>query len=377
MEPLQRALAASEGSFLVTLAAALGLVAGVLHLIVTPMHFGEHVAQGLFMVVLGTLQVVWGLAFFRRASAGGFVAGVALALGAILVWVAATLVRAPYSAGAETPEPIAWCTEAVQALTVVVLVVLALRARPLGASAGRALPLVVAALVLGLIAGGGAYGAGLVGEKVAPALGEGAGEPMGEHAAGADEGATTPMSMPDHGAGANQSATNATNSTSSFDPASCMRGMDMPGCTAAQAESYYQSQKGGTASAPPPDKDLDPVKIALDAQGSNPSGKATLDAGTMQLLVTVFLNDTGPGPYAAFGPGGSGDLKIDFKGPNGTKSMTLGGSGGLVGADPASPLAKTFTTTISMPDAGAYTVSVAGQGQNVQLTIRLTERFTM
>jgi hypothetical protein len=160
------------------------------------------------------------------------------------------------------------------------------------------------------------------------------------------------------------------------DPSNCMGGMDMPGCTAAQYEYYYAKTMANTPQ-PPPDKALPPIKIGLTPQGPDGTGKASLDAGTMELLVTVHLNDTGPGPYAALGPDGTSDLKVTLKGPTASKVITLAGSSHSVGVDPASPLASRFTGSVTMPAAGDWTVTLDGIGQNAQVTINLVERFSM
>ncbi len=159
------------------------------------------------------------------------------------------------------------------------------------------------------------------------------------------------------------------------DPSSCMRGMDMPGCTAAQAEAYAKAQEANAG--PRPDQALTPVKIALNLQGTDQKATVALDEGTMTLFATVYVNDTGQGPYLALGPGGQGDVTLQMKGANTTKTFTLAGSGSSVGVDPAAPLAKKYTAALEMPESGAWTITVGGQGQAVQVEVDLLERFVM
>lgn len=158
------------------------------------------------------------------------------------------------------------------------------------------------------------------------------------------------------------------------DPSACMQGMDMPGCTAGQSDYYYKQQMKSYV-PPPPDKELPKISIKLDPQGANPSGAFKVDNGTKQLLVDVYLNDTGPGPYASLGPGGQGDLKLTFKGATDSKAIPLGSSGGSVGADPANPLARSWHTSIELPAEGDWKVTLEGQGTNAELTVHLVERF--
>lgn len=205
-------------------------------------------------------------------------------------------------------------------------------------------------------------------------------------ASGEDEkGAGQAIESASTSANTTQAETNATTATNSTRPANatkpadmpskpenCMRGMDMDGCTAAQADAYFDARK---ANAPPPDKELPPVVITLDAQGSNPTGSFTLDAGTMTVLIEYYLNSTGPGPYFALGADGAGDLALNLVGPTETKTITIAGLN--AGADPAKPLAFRSTSTLDMPTIGDWTVTLEGQGANVELEVRLVERFYM
>lgn len=173
-------------------------------------------------------------------------------------------------------------------------------------------------------------------------------------------------------AGSAQAANSSADPNKPSKPENCMRGMSMDGCSAAQADAYFGSQK---ADAPPPDKILPPVLIALDAQGSNPTGAFTLDEGTMVLLIEYSLNSTGSGPYFALGPDGAGDLTLSLVGPTETKTITIDGRN--VGADPARPLAIRSTATVEMPTIGDWSVALEGMGSNVELEVRLVERFYM
>lgn len=156
------------------------------------------------------------------------------------------------------------------------------------------------------------------------------------------------------------------------DPSACMGGMDMPGCTAAQSAYYYKKQQENYV-APPPDKPLAPVKITLTPQGPDASGKFSIENGTMILLVSLYVNDTGTGPYLAMGANPGDDLKLEIKGPT-TKTFTIKAAEGV---DPVAALSTQTNSEISMPAQGDYTVTLTGMGQNVVVTMTLTERFYM
>jgi hypothetical protein len=80
--------------------------AAVVHFAVAPEHFREDVWFGLFFVVVGTLQLVWGAAILagesRSLYAGGAV-GNALVLG---VWAVSRTTGLPFGPGAGIPEPV-------------------------------------------------------------------------------------------------------------------------------------------------------------------------------------------------------------------------------------------------------------------------------
>ncbi|MFA5862599.1 MAG: hypothetical protein WDA16_12985 [Candidatus Thermoplasmatota archaeon] len=164
---------------------------------------------------------------------------------------------------------------------------------------------------------------------------------------------------------------NSTTTNQTYDYSSCMVGMDMPGCPASVAEKRYLEAQAKAR----PDKQLPPVKIALKPQGDGQTGAFLVENGTLQLLLTAYLNDSGPGPYAALGPGGMGDLKVELKAGASTKSITLANSANSAGVDPAVVMTHTYTSMVALPADGEWTVTVLGQGQNAQVTLVLVERF--
>lgn len=179
------------------------------------------------------------------------------------------------------------------------------------------------------------------------------------------------MQMPMNESNASASPSNSTSTNQTYDYSSCMVGMDMPGCPASVAEKRYLEAQAKAR----PDKELPPVKIALAPQGDGQTGKFAVENGTVQLLLTIYLNDSGPGPYAALGPGGTGDLKVDLTGGDSTKSIALAGSAKSAGIDPAAPMSHLYNAIVALPARGEWTATVQGQGQNAQVTLLVVERF--
>lgn len=189
---------------------------------------------------------------------------------------------------------------------------------------------------------------------------------------------TTPMAGANATADANATANSSTNSTSGKDPnmpddpSNCMSGMDMPGCTEAQAEYYYKKSKAGSA---PPDRQLAPIVIALAPDGAGQAGKFEVEMGVKQLVISVKINNDGPGPYLALGPGGEGDLKLVLKGESGAKTIPLNGTAQTVGVDPVTKLFKSYTDGLALPSEGKWAITIEGQGENAHVTVDITERF--
>ena len=45
------------------------IVAGVIHLVIIPEHWEHAPAHGIFFLVVGIVQIVWGIAIWRKPSA--------------------------------------------------------------------------------------------------------------------------------------------------------------------------------------------------------------------------------------------------------------------------------------------------------------------
>ncbi|MHB8586858.1 MAG: hypothetical protein ACYDDF_13605 [Thermoplasmatota archaeon] len=373
--PRRAAFAALVDSPVAFVAAATGIMAGILHFAVAPMHFDEAIGQGLFMVGAGCAQVFWGLWFFRRPSYPAYIWGIGIAVATIFVWLLATFVGPPFGSGPEAPETIAYCTEAVEAITLVALLALPVPLRALNAAAmPRVTATLAAAIILGVALGGGAYGAGLIAEKVTPQLGLSQGSMMGDMPLATAS--TSGMSMgTGTSGGPSVQASGGNNSSSSANSS-------MPGMNMTKATGGNSTKSGGTpaANATAPPKTLAPVKIALTPDGSAESAKVTVDAGVMHLHVTIYLNASGTGAYAATGPSG-GDLVLTVTAPGGSsaaKSVALTGTAATTGVDAGTGASKgPFAVAIDMPTGGTWTIAINGQGQNAEVDATLVESFTM
>ena len=155
---------------LVAGAVGLMIVAGLIHLVIVPIHWAHAPIHGAFFVLMGLIQIAWGIAFWRRPSVALYRLGVLLAGGLITLWLITRFLPAPFEHG---PGPvdlsgiICKLAEGLGIVTLVAIVVTGATSPEMRRSAWRmAAILVVAAFLIGWAA----YGAGLVLEPALPGL---------------------------------------------------------------------------------------------------------------------------------------------------------------------------------------------------------------
>lgn len=80
---------------LVAGAAGLMIVAGLIHLIIVPIHWTHAPAHGLFFVIMGLVQIGWGIAFWQWPSVALYRLSIVLAGGLITLWAITRLSPRP------------------------------------------------------------------------------------------------------------------------------------------------------------------------------------------------------------------------------------------------------------------------------------------
>jgi hypothetical protein len=187
--------AARDAGLTVTVGWGVGLmlVAGIIHIVLLPLHIEEARGSGLYMGILGAAQVMWAvLQALRPTRRWAWIGLMALAVQPIAVYAITRVWRQPFSDAAEGVDLMGVLTKTFELAAIPALAHYLALTRPVGMSAGRAVAMPVAtAIVVGLLLGGALYGAGLAAEDLVPALAEGEG---GEH--GVDEGATAATATP-------------------------------------------------------------------------------------------------------------------------------------------------------------------------------------
>jgi hypothetical protein len=156
---------------LVAGAAGLMVVAGLLHLVIVPIHWAHAPIHGAFFVLMGLVQIGWGIAFWRHPSTALYRAGVLLAGGLITLWLITRFLPAPFE---HEPGPvdifgiICKIAEGLGIVTLIAIVVTGTTSGEMRRLAWRMAGILVAAAFL---IGWAAYGVGLALEPVLPGLG--------------------------------------------------------------------------------------------------------------------------------------------------------------------------------------------------------------
>ncbi len=81
-------------------------LAGAVHLLIVPEQFSLAFAHGTFFALIGILQLVWAITFWRYASPRLYWTGLAVSGGPIIVWVLAQLVLLPFVPTAGVVDPL-------------------------------------------------------------------------------------------------------------------------------------------------------------------------------------------------------------------------------------------------------------------------------
>lgn len=89
---------------LVTSAAIFIIASGIIHLVITPLHWEHAPVHGLFLAIVGIAEVAWGFVFWRQPSATLYRIGMVMAGGLITLWVITRLLPSPFGHGHEDVE---------------------------------------------------------------------------------------------------------------------------------------------------------------------------------------------------------------------------------------------------------------------------------
>lgn len=143
----------------------------MIHFAITPDHFAEAAGQGLFFLILGTLQIGWALWHLGRPSLRVWLSGIAISTASLVVYLLSLFVEAPFSSGTENIDYLALFTKVTEVVTMGLLAwPLVSDAPTLGRPRAKMATLVVLVFMVGIVGAGASYGVGYGLELVAPSL---------------------------------------------------------------------------------------------------------------------------------------------------------------------------------------------------------------
>ena len=115
---------ATQAKNLIAWSAIATIVAGIIHLVIIPDHWEHAPAHGLFFLIVGSLQVIWGVAVWRNPSERLYFIGVVMAGWLIVLYVLTRTMPAPFGHGPEEVSSIDIACKLCEALGMVTLAIL-------------------------------------------------------------------------------------------------------------------------------------------------------------------------------------------------------------------------------------------------------------
>jgi len=159
---------------LAEMAAAFMIAAGVIHLLIAPLHGAHALAHGWFHLASGVAQVAWGIAFWRKPTKLLVQVGIVLAGSLITLYGITRLMPAPFSNEIEAVEFYGIVSKLCEGIVVAVLSALLVVSATMRERRSAAWRTVVATLGAAILIGGLTYGVASAAQPLLPWLGEGA-----------------------------------------------------------------------------------------------------------------------------------------------------------------------------------------------------------
>ena len=150
--------------------AILTAVAGVIHVWLFPIHMEHAPAHGLFFLLVGIAQIVWGVAVWRTPSLKLYYIGAVMAGWLILLYGITRWLPAPFSHGAEAVEPIDIVCKFCEVLGMITLCILIFQGLILHADRSIAWRAIAGIVVVSFLASFVTYGVARAAEPILPWL---------------------------------------------------------------------------------------------------------------------------------------------------------------------------------------------------------------
>lgn len=155
---------------LVASSALMTVLAGIIHLWIIPEHWAHAPAHGLFFLLVGIVQVVWGIAVWRNHSTRLYYIGVIMAGWLIVLYGITRWLPAPFGHGPESIRMIDVACKLCEGLGMITLAILTFQGLILDAGRMFAQRAIVLVVLFSIIAGFFTYGLARAAEPIFPSL---------------------------------------------------------------------------------------------------------------------------------------------------------------------------------------------------------------
>jgi hypothetical protein len=155
---------------LITWSAVMTIIAGIIHLVLVPEHVEHAPAHGLFFLLAGLAQIVWGIMVWRQPTLRLYYVGAVMAGWLIVLYGVTRWLPAPFSHGPEGIETIDIMCKLCEGVGMLSLLILIFQGLVFQASRFRAWRTISLILLISFLAAFATYGAARAAEPILPWL---------------------------------------------------------------------------------------------------------------------------------------------------------------------------------------------------------------
>jgi hypothetical protein len=157
-------------SWIAKAAAILLLLSGIIHLLIIPHHWQHAPAHGIFMGIIGVIEIIWAVVFWLKPTNILAQAGVIISVGCITLWGITRIFPAPFGQGPEEVDVSGIITKVLEGIAAIVLVIDIIQAVSSSHNRYRVWQAIIAIILLAGFLGFGAYEGARASEPFFPTL---------------------------------------------------------------------------------------------------------------------------------------------------------------------------------------------------------------
>jgi hypothetical protein len=155
---------------LLTWSAVMSIIAGIIHLVLVPGHVEHAPAHGLFFLLVGLAQIVWGIIVWRQPTLKLYYIGAVMAGWLIVLYGVTRWLPAPFSHGPEGIETIDIVCKLCEGVGMISLLIVIFQGLVFHASRFKAWKTISLILLISFLAAFATYGAARAAEPILPWL---------------------------------------------------------------------------------------------------------------------------------------------------------------------------------------------------------------